>query len=188
MGLQSSAFLTSAKARFKKTLTLKKACINRPFFCCEAFLHWCRTKAFEEKPIISRWVIVACVRKSYLVGVSDPSRPDFPHMGVSVFSNSYFLYAHRRGQPAISLIPNCKAKINKIPASFRHFIKIFIFASNTAFFGSLAAFSEVKLQHKNQNLAPAIPCLMPLTKPCFSAALLPLFRFDYLVRRLVTIG
>ncbi|MHC4423344.1 MAG: hypothetical protein ACYSWR_01565 [Planctomycetota bacterium] len=39
---------------------------------------------------------------------------------------------------------------------FRHFIKIFIFASTTAFFGSLAAFSAVKLQHKNQNLAVVI--------------------------------
>ncbi len=39
----------------------------------------------------------------------------------------------------------------------QHLIKIFIFASTTAFFGSLEAFSEVKLQHKNQNLAPVIP-------------------------------
>jgi hypothetical protein len=50
----------------------------------------CGKKAFEQKPIISTWVTVACVRKSYQVGIFDPSRPGFPELGVSVFSNNAF--------------------------------------------------------------------------------------------------
>jgi hypothetical protein len=95
----------------------KKACIKQAFYKLPAFHHWCGKKAFEEKPIISRWVIVACVRKSYRVGISDPSRPDFPELGLSVFSNSAF-YNHTAG---VSLqyffIPYPGAKVNEIPAN-----------------------------------------------------------------------
>jgi len=91
---------------------IKKGLHEQAFYKLPAFLHRCGKKAFEEKPIISRWVIVTCVRKSYRVGVSDPSRPDFPELGLSVFSNSafytntagvslqYFLY-HIQGQKSI---------------------------------------------------------------------------------------
>jgi len=73
-----------------KTPKTKKGLYEQAFYKLRAFLHWCGKKAFEEKPIISRWVTVACVRKSYRVGISDPSRPDFPELGLSVFSNSAF--------------------------------------------------------------------------------------------------
>ena len=87
------------------------------------------------------------------VGVFDPSRPDFPDMGVSVFSNSHFLYKHRRGQPAIFIIANSKAKINKNSGKFQHFTKIFTFASTITFFGASGAFSKAKFKFKNKNAA-----------------------------------
>lgn len=68
----------------------KKGLYKQAFYNLPAFLHCFGKKAFEEKPIISTWVTVACVRRSYQVGISDPSRPGFPELGVSVFSNNTF--------------------------------------------------------------------------------------------------
>jgi len=81
-----------------------------------AFLHCFGKKAFEEKPIISTWVTVTCVRKSYQVGISDPSRPGFPELGVSVFSNKAF-YTNTAGNNLQYLfIPYLMVKVNKITA------------------------------------------------------------------------
>jgi hypothetical protein len=91
--------------------------MQQAFYKLRAFLRWCGKKAFEEKPIISRWVIVACVRKSYRVGIPDPSRPDFPELGLSVFSNSAF-YTNTAGVSLqYSFIPYPGAKVNRIPAN-----------------------------------------------------------------------
>ena len=95
-----------------------------------------------NKPSTSRWVIVACVRKSYRVGFSDPSRPDFPECGLSVFSNHNFLYEHCRGQPAISfiynsLIPNPPVKINKIPV----YMGLWLKPSTMPLYGVILRFS-----------------------------------------------
>jgi hypothetical protein len=94
----------------------KKACMKQAFYKLLAFLHRCGKKAFEEKPIISRWVTVACVRKSYRVGFSDPSRPDFPELGLSVFSNSAFITNTAGVSLQYSFIPYPGAKVNRIPA------------------------------------------------------------------------
>lgn len=75
-----------------------------------------------------------------VVGVSDPSRPDFPEYWVSVFSKSYFLYEHRRGQPATSLIPNSKAKINKNIGKSKRRINIFSYASTIGLSGFQSLF------------------------------------------------
>jgi len=61
------------------------------------------------------WVTVACVRKSYRVGFSDPSRPGFPELGVSVFSNNTS-YTNTAGvclQRNITFVPYFRLKVNK---------------------------------------------------------------------------
>jgi hypothetical protein len=77
----------------------------------------CGKKAFEEKPIISTWVTVACVRKSYRVGFSDPSRPGFPELGVSVFSNNASYTNTAGNNLQHPFIPYPMAKVNRITAN-----------------------------------------------------------------------
>jgi hypothetical protein len=82
-----------------------------------ALLHCFGKKAFEEKPIISTWATVTCVRKSYQVGISDPSRPGFPELGVSVFSNNTFYTNIAEKNLQQSFITYPTTKVNKITAN-----------------------------------------------------------------------
>jgi len=96
----------------------KKACRYRPFIHCAALHHECRKKAFEKNPITTKWVIVACVRKSYRVGFSDPSRPDFPEYGYRFFQIQAFLTSTAGVSPQRLLyqIPKqLSTKYKKIP-------------------------------------------------------------------------
>jgi len=80
----------------------------RPFKHCAALLHECRKKAFEKNPLLQGGLIVACVRKSYRVGFSDPSRPDFPEYGYRFFQIQAFLTSTAGVSPQLSLYQNQK--------------------------------------------------------------------------------
>jgi hypothetical protein len=62
---------------------IKKGLKSRPFLTA-GLTSVDAVKKQLKKPFKSKWVIVACVRKSYLndVGLSGPSRPDFPELKV----------------------------------------------------------------------------------------------------------
>ena len=94
----------------------KKACMNRPMITIWLYSADAVRKSLT-KPSISKWVIVACVRKSYRVGIFDPSRPDFPRYGYRFFQ-IIFQYAHSRVQPALLFIPNFGTQIKKKMSAF----------------------------------------------------------------------
>jgi hypothetical protein len=86
---------------------------------------------------MSTWAIVACVRKSYRVGVSDPARPDFPELWVSVLSNVNFLYEHCRGQPAqfsySTLAGKSQLKTSRQKTTSSTFARLWFFDFSAAF-------------------------------------------------------
>ena len=93
---------------------VKKARKSRPFCTRRAYLHLCRMKAFEE-PITSKWAIVTCVRKSYRVGFSDPSRPDFPEYGYRFFQTQLPNTSTTAVSPQVYYIGNRPRKSTENP-------------------------------------------------------------------------
>ncbi len=150
------------KQQNKNAENKKRACINRSFLNCKAFLHRCRKKAFEEKPITSKWVIVTYVRKSYRVGISDPSRPDFPEYGYRFFQIILSIQT-QQGSACNIFYTKFKRQNQQNNGKIQHLIKIPSFAPIISFFGSSAAFSKAKFRFKSQNLAPANPSVKPVT-------------------------
>ena len=57
----------------------------RPFNTCQARLRGCRKKAFEENPLLPGGQSLLASESPIEVGVSDPTRPDFPEYGYRFF-------------------------------------------------------------------------------------------------------
>ncbi len=86
------------------------------------FLRVCRRKDLN-KPIISKWVIVACVRKSRRAGIFGASRSDFPEMGVSVNSNLSFRTNTAGANPHFIYIKSVSlSQANKYKCQYRVFV------------------------------------------------------------------
>lgn len=62
---------------------------------------------------MSRWAIVARARKSYRVGISGPSRPDFPQYGYRFFQMRPFFTNTAGVSLQFSLLPNVAGKVKR---------------------------------------------------------------------------
>jgi len=74
----------------------KKGLYKQAFYQLQAFLHRCRKKAFEENPLLPSGQSLLVSESPIEVGVSDPSRPDFPEYRYRFFQ-TLASYTHTAG-------------------------------------------------------------------------------------------
>jgi len=92
---------------------MKKGLQNRPFYYCQACLRRCRKKAFEENPLLPGGQSLLVSESPIEVGVSDPSRPDFPEYGYRFFQTSAFYTGTAGVSPQLYYIPTGQPQSRK---------------------------------------------------------------------------
>ncbi len=96
-------------AKTKKGLPIQ----YRPFICCAALLHECRKKAFEKNPLLPSGQSLLVSESPIEVGVSDPSRPDFPEYGYRFFQIQAFYTGIAGVSPQFYYIPTGQPQSRK---------------------------------------------------------------------------